>query len=377
MTPEASAATRPVDLERSRIGPRRQDLLRRARRWLNEIRDDPVLRRELRYRPHAALETRGLDAALAPGSLPVRLNHVDVLLNGAQLFGAMPAPAPDPPPLELRLVIYGAKPAALLHGPEPAAIGWLRWAERHGLHAVLSPDEWDAEADVGKGGYCNATGVRRRARAGSGAWRGLFVAPDPAGALLGWLCLVYGWEILLGRLLGYPACCAEAYNERWPQVLEQHQGDPSIPSLLSSGTAPYDWRVNIFSRYLGHHLIQHFPCRFDCEGSLALAARCADALARHEPDVLREIEQHLRAPVVYAERGGIAVLPGADVCVAEGDLRVDYDPRLVRATLPAAPLGQAVLGARSLVASPSAATVRVAGQDFPAWLAWFDGEVAA
>ena len=51
------------------------------------------------------------------------------LITEAQLFGfGRPAPGPQAP-LELRLLSYGAKPQALLHGSESELSGWLAWAD--------------------------------------------------------------------------------------------------------------------------------------------------------------------------------------------------------------------------------------------------------
>ena len=197
--------------------------------FLREVRVDPSLRRRLRSDAPSAFAERGFATADLPAALPASRN-ADVLLTHGQLFGVAPAAPLAEPGLELRLLAYGLKPLVLVHGLEAELQATMAWAESRGFTALLAADEWDRGSDDGKGGYSNlATGLRR-ARAGSGAWRSILVGADEDHVMLGWLALTLGWDEMLGRLLGYPACCATAFARRWKHAVESHQGDVIVAS---------------------------------------------------------------------------------------------------------------------------------------------------
>ena len=287
--------------------PKQEKILLRLQYFVKQVLDDPVFRRALRYRPAEALATHSFDATLAPESLGVKHYTIDILINHAQLFGLFAPKSISEPGLELRLVLYGVKPAALLHGDEKTLTNALHWSTQHGLTAILSPDQWQHVNDEGKGGYSNLTGSRHRAEAGSNAERSLVVAQDANHAMLTWLCLVFGWDEFLGNLLGYPKCCSQAFKERWPIAAQKHQGDPTILSLFASGSMPFNWRVNIAARYFGVELIQHFPCKFDCQHSIDLAKRYFETLSYFEPETAETLQYFLQSAVLYTEYDGIVL----------------------------------------------------------------------
>ncbi len=77
----------------------------------------------------------------------------------------------------------------------------------------------------------------------------------------------------LGRLLGYPECCIEAFVTAGP--------DASTSSLLRQAhhrTRVFHWPLNVLDPVSPFTLIPHLPCRFDCPASLELAARVLDVL---------------------------------------------------------------------------------------------------
>jgi hypothetical protein len=308
-------------------------------------------------------------SGLEPGPLPLDTGAAP-LITEAQLFGfGQATPSPDIP-LELRLLAYGSKPLALLHGPEADLTGWVAWAERRRYTALLSSYQWQPHEDLGKGGYSNLTSDHLPAEAGSGAWRCLLVCPDEDRAILGWLCLHFGWDALLGRLLGYPSCCAASFAERWPTAVRDHQGDLAPLSLQVSGPPPHDWRLNVFGRYFGATLIQHFPCRFDCAASAAVARRAAWALERLEPDYFAAIRELLRAPVLYTETMGVALARGGRIRSREGESELTYDPAQLLLTEPGSALGKALIAGARVTAAFGEAHLKVGAADFPGHLVW-------
>lgn len=342
--------------------------MRRLQALTDRVCLDPTFRRSLRYAPAEALAGLGLPAGNVPTQLPVRHGELDVLVGYATLFGLEQPDTHEPVPLELRLLVYGARPAVLIHGAESRLVSLLRWAERSNLCALLSGSEWSSRPDTGKGGYTNRTGPMRRARAGSGASRMLVVSADENRALLAWACLAFGWDALLGRMLGYPDCCVDAFASRWPEAAEHHQGDLVVPSLRASGAAPFDWRANNLARYLGWELIQHFPCRYDCEATLELGRIHQRVLAAHEPQYAAELEQVLSWPVLYTEKNGVALLPGARVEAHGCGVWLHCDGRPVPITDPTGELARAL-------ATPTRVEVAPGGGSFTIGDRRYQGEL--
>lgn len=352
------------------VQPSHRRILVRLDGILREIRNDATFRRRLRQEPREALAACGFDVTDVPKQLPaVRAAHP--LLTHGQLFGLVKESRPPEVPLELRLLVYGLRPLVMIHGREAELSAFITWAHGRGFTALLSADEWDRHADEGKGGYSNLTVNRRSARPGSGAWRSLLVGVDEDRVILGWLAQTLGLDELLGCLLGYPPCCAAAFGERWDEAVASHQGDVISMCIAASGSGPYDWRTNIVGRYFGVEFIQHFPCRFGCELTVALAARTEAALSAWEPWVVARAQVVLAAPAVYTDNSGVAILPGADVYGCETGREIIYDASLMLVTETDGPLARA-LRSHSTVRQLSGGRLVVGEQPFEGALLRFD-----
>lgn len=97
----------------------------------------------------------------------------------------------------------------------------------------------------------------------------------------------------LGRLLGYPPCCVAAFSRlerRWPNRL------PMTHSARRSKS--FHPRLNnaALDRFA---YISWFPCRYDCEPSIRLANRAAEALERLNPHIVAAIDATLAMPRLY------------------------------------------------------------------------------
>lgn len=338
-----NAADRPI----LPVRPRHRVILMRLDGWLRELRNDPMLRRRLRGDARAVFAGRGFAADGLPDTLPAP-RATDVLLTHGQLFGLQLSPPIAEPGLELRLLSYGLKPLVLVHGSNDELSATLAWAEGRGFTALLSAYEWDRGVDKGKGGYSNLATNMRRATGDAQAWRSMLVGADEDTTVLGWLALSLGWDELLGRLLGYPACCASAFARRWTLAVESHQGDVVTSCIDDSGPGPHDWRVNNLGRYFGVELIQHFPCSFGCAPSRAAAARAAATLAEWESMTHAYTRTVLAAPVVYTEADGVAVLVGAEVGAGAAGPLVRYDPAQLLVTEPDGALHAMLFGANAV-----------------------------
>lgn len=277
------------------------------------INGDPAFRALLAADPAAAFRAYGLAVppdcpalTAQPGAGPVSLATTQVVPAHA---GRQRAES-----TEMLLLAIGARPLLLVHLPVPDAPALAAWAHDLGFHVLGAPFEFVPVADTGKNGYSNLAGVQRPAAGDPRAWRGVLVSPSRHQLLLAWLALHQGWDELLGLLLGYPPCCTRAFAERWPVATAVAGGDPGVMLARASAcdgiAGPFDARLNIFARYFGFELIQHFPCRFDCAATAAMARAQLALMAAHDEPRARQLARHLRAPTFVSDDGTVALFPG-------------------------------------------------------------------
>ena len=117
-----------------------------------------------------------------------------------------------------------------------------------------------------------------------------------------------------GLALGYPSCCVEA----WVRSFGDRVPDPFealATARSASGTGAGHPLLNHAVEPNG--LIDHRPCHFRCENSVALAARRLASLHRQQPEVARVLMDRLAVCVV--------VFPNGDQIEFAGRVRFD-DP---------------------------------------------------
>lgn len=119
----------------------------------------------------------------------------------------------------------------------------------------------------------------------------------------------------IGRLLGYPSCCTQAFCERyatgdfndpiWPTSIASRPTNETIERHVDIEAGSPS--CNIFWRSLGIRSVPHLPCRFDCEATaelsrsfLALASRLGFAVE------IEWLMQVLSWPVEWTALHGIA-----------------------------------------------------------------------
>jgi hypothetical protein len=108
----------------------------------------------------------------------------------------------------------------------------------------------------------------------------------------------------LGALLGYPACCAEAFAAAWPVA------DNAGPiAAAAARTARFDPRLDNLS--LGVcHLTAWFACRYDCPPSLEAAAAVEGALAAQDAAGVAQLRRFLAMPRLYVDDRRQLILDG-------------------------------------------------------------------
>lgn len=317
---------------------------------LSELVDDPRFRTELLHDAPGALARRGLGHPGTPSRLSVP-ERIDVTLSTSYLFPRAPAALP---PLDVRLVAYGAKPAALAFGDSTTIAGWAGWAVDHGLVAVGTNNRYLGQP---VSGFQHRSHPLPRWTGHHVGQRGLVVSQTVEEAALAWLSTMFTWHVMLGRVLGYPACCTEHFERLWPDASD---GDLAL-RLAGAPGGRLDWRLNVFARQAGVRLLYHFPCDPQCPASTAQADRFTLRLSRHEPDTLHALKHLLTQPVAYSSTQGVSLLEGGGVDFSDADVR--YVPTRARHSAADAALCLAV--ARHDAATDTARGIEFAGRALP------------
>lgn len=302
----------------------------RLNEFIQAVGGSPVFRRKVHFQGDQAFAAYGLTGPAIPDDgLPTRHYRVSCILSDQALF--MPALTPlaraSDIPFAMRLVLYGVRPMALIHGQADHLASLLRWAEQTGLYSVFSPTAFMLSPEDGKGDYNNlALNPHPFTGASTDVSGAILVASDLNRAILGYLAMLFGWDEYLGRLLGYPDCCARAFVDRWPQAKTDYQGDVAailaLESTTSLATHSFNPHLNIYGRYFGCDLLSHFPCSFQCKPSIQQAERIAAVLAALEPDYLRSIEHFLDSLVLFTATDGITLFAGVEPDSGDGEWRV-------------------------------------------------------
>ncbi len=317
---------------------RPENTLRRLRGFVELAARDVKFRALLERQPTQAFRQAGFVVTERPANLEVNVLPTGLVIDASTVFGWPSAIKADPiltDQLAGVLVSCRAKPLALLHGSEHYALAAFEWARRRGMAALLSSLEFQPRMRSADGGYSNSMASVRSARPGSGWWRALLVSWDLELACVAWLALLFGWDDLLGGLLGYPECCRTSFRRRWPAAQLDFAGDVAMVTAESGDSErAFPWGLNVYGRYFGFELIQHFPCDFDCQDSLSIAKRNHGTLRLFRPALAASLEQQLRSIVMLPESGGVILLPGASrACEGESNA-FSYDPRRMLTTVP-------------------------------------------
>lgn len=118
---------------------------------------------------------------------------------------------------------------------------------------------------------------------------------------------------VLGRLLGYPACCRAFFQRVW---IEQQATDTTW--AMATNTATSTNRVvtlesgepslaNILWRWLGIRAVPHLPCRFDCSHSSQFGEQLLEVAMRAGfTDEVAWIREILSWPIEWSALHGIA-----------------------------------------------------------------------
>lgn len=117
----------------------------------------------------------------------------------------------------------------------------------------------------------------------------------------------------IGKLLGFPQCCSEFFNEIWPDFV-----DPVFQT--AERTSGSEWlseneiqvkiqpETNQMLRYAGFRIGSHFPCRLDCEETIKTAKMWIDTMKSISEEGTKDLMDILSLPGKWSVLKGIALV---------------------------------------------------------------------
>jgi hypothetical protein len=157
-------------------------------------------------------------------------------------------------------------------------------AERFRLHVKIAPGLY------GEGRDGRDEQVDADSDASERAFRTVLIGRDPARVERAMACEVERDDLELGRLLGYPRCCVEAFVAAKPP---RANADLHASSARRT-TGRFAPRLNMLDLAV-FHFVSWSPCSFGCELSLRYADSIATLLDRRHSGFRVQIDEALGA----------------------------------------------------------------------------------
>ncbi len=127
----------------------------------------------------------------------------------------------------------------------------------------------------------------------------------------------------IGRLLGFPACCVEAFLVRLDRGVDRLEAGgisglaEDYVALRSAWVAEADARVNPLLMGVRAQLVSFYPCRYDCPEAVARAEGVRAVVAARQPKTAASLMGLLSRPVVVTPDGARALVALDDARVVE------------------------------------------------------------
>lgn len=118
----------------------------------------------------------------------------------------------------------------------------------------------------------------------------------------------------VGRLLGFPACCVEAFLARLDRGVDRLPGGgptglaEDYVAARGAWVPAADARVNPLLMAARAQLVSFYPCRYDCPAAVGVAEAVRAALAARQPKTAASLLALLSRPVAIAPDGARALV---------------------------------------------------------------------
>jgi len=118
----------------------------------------------------------------------------------------------------------------------------------------------------------------------------------------------------IGRLLGFPSCCVEAFLVRLHRGVDRLEADgpgglaEDYVAARCAWVPAADARVNPLLMPVRAQLISFYPCRYDCAEAVGLAEAVRALIAARQPKTAASLMGLLSRPVAVAPDGARSLL---------------------------------------------------------------------
>lgn len=207
-------------------------------------------------------------------------------------------------------VLAGIRPCGRLALPPDATRRALARLSRLGLRTALVPaaqapgDRDTARDPVGAVAHVFFSRDGSASRAADLERR--FSKAEASGAPMG----TDTFSRAMGRLLGYPECCVEAFVKAGPGTATD-----DLIRAAHRRSERFHWVLNHLDARSTFPLVAHVPCRYDCEASVAQARGVLGMLDSLYPFLGETARRVLARPVLHAG--------GARIVAFDGDVDPD------------------------------------------------------
>jgi hypothetical protein len=201
-------------------------------------------------------------------------------------------------------VAAGARPCGRLALAPEGLSRALALLGRMGLRtAVVLPHEAPADLDTRDAATAPAhVFFSRDGSAGRAAdLERRFAAAEASGMPTG----TEAFSRALGRILGYPDCCVQAFVDAGPAVPTD-----ALIRAAHGRSRRFHWALNHLDARGAFPLVAHLPCRYDCGPSIDLALRVHGALDALYPYLGTAARRALARPVLFVDGARLAAFDG-------------------------------------------------------------------
>lgn len=118
---------------------------------------------------------------------------------------------------------------------------------------------------------------------------------------------------VIGELLAYPACCSDAFVDRWSKgiidpLFEAAESVSDIETrngteIIHATAHPY---ANPFLRYFGVRITSHLPCSVQCQETIKLGEKWIEAMRELDEKAAGWAVEILDMPIKWSILNGIA-----------------------------------------------------------------------
>jgi len=118
----------------------------------------------------------------------------------------------------------------------------------------------------------------------------------------------------IGKLLGYPECCINFFNEIWPNYYDpifqaaertnDHRYEETNFSKIIYIENPYP-EANQTLRYVGIRITSHLPCSFKCEETKKIGKYWIKTMEEIDPEAMEWALEILSSPIVWDSYHGV------------------------------------------------------------------------